>query len=86
MATGRINDSRAFRDFLNARLENGGASIPLDEALFEWEMENQTDEEQEATIRAIQRGFDDIDAGRVKPAGEALREICRKLGLPDPTR
>jgi hypothetical protein len=86
MATERINDSRAFRDFLDAKLEGGDATLPLDEALFEWEMENQTDEEQEETIRAIQRGFDDIDAGRVKPAGEALRQICQKLGLPDPTR
>ena len=86
MATERINDSRAFRDFLDAKLEDVDATLPLDEALFEWEMENQTDEEQEETFRAIQRGFDDIDAGRVKPAGEALRQICQKLGLPDPTR
>lgn len=86
MAIDRINDSRAFRDFLDAKLENGGASLSLDEAIFEWEMENQTDEEREETIRAIQRGLDDIAAGRVKPAGDALREICQKLGLPDPTR
>jgi len=82
MATDRVNDPRAFLDFLGAKLSNGGNGLTLDEALLDWEIENQGDEERADTIAAVRRGFEDIDAGRVRPAREALEELRRKHNLP----
>ena len=86
MAIDRVNDSRAFRDFLDAKLSNGGANLPLDEAIVLWEYENQTEEERAETLQAIREGLADIDAGRTRPAQEVVRELCQKHHLADPTR
>jgi hypothetical protein len=82
MATDRINDPRAFRDFLDVKLSNGGQSLTLDDALGLWEHENQTEEERQETHRAIRQGLDDIEAGRVRPFEEFDREFRQKHGLP----
>lgn len=84
MATDRTNDLRAFRDFADEQLAHDGADLTLDEALARWAYENSSDEEREETVRAIQRGLDDMHAGRTRPAEEALRELCRKHGIPQP--
>jgi predicted transcriptional regulator len=82
MATDRANDPKAFRDFLDARLSNGDSGLTLDEALAHWEIENQSVEEREETLMAIRRGFADIEAGRLRPAREALEELRKKHDLP----
>ena len=82
MAIDRINDLRAFREFLDAKLSNGGQSLTLDDALGLWEHENQTEEERRETHRAIQQGLDDIEAGRVRPFHDFDREFRHKHGLP----
>jgi predicted transcriptional regulator len=84
MAIERANDLRAFRDFASEQLADGGADMTLGEALSLWEYENSPEEEREETLRAIRRGLDDMDAGRTKPAEEALRDLCRKHGIPEP--
>jgi hypothetical protein len=81
MAIDRINDLRAFRDFLDAKLSNGGEPMTLDDVLGLWEYENQTEEERGETYRAIRAGLDDIEAGRVRPFEEFDREFRRKHGL-----
>jgi len=83
MATDRINDPRAFRDFLDARLANGEATLTLDDALEIWEHENQTEQERDETLEAIRRGFADVEAGRVRPAREAISELRRRHNLPE---
>jgi hypothetical protein len=85
MPTGRTNDAKAFHDFLGARLANGGASLTLEECLDLWEIDNQTDEEREETLRAIRQGLADVEAGRTRPAEDVIRDLCRKYNLPDPT-
>ena len=82
MAIQRVNDLRAFRDFADAKLSNGGSAMTLEEALSLWEYENSPDEERGETLEAIRRGFADIEAGRVRPAREALEELRRKHNLP----
>ncbi len=82
MATERVNDLRAFKGFIEEKLSNGGIDLTPEEALVHWEIENQTDQEREETLEAIRRGFADIEAGRVRPAREALEEIRRKHHLP----
>ena len=82
MAIDRINDPRAFRDFLDAKLSKGGQSLTLDDALGLWEHENQTEDERKETHRAIRQGLDDLETGRVRPFEEFDLEFRQKYGLP----
>jgi hypothetical protein len=41
VATERINDLRAFKGFIDKKLSNGGTNRTVDEALMNWEIENQ---------------------------------------------
>lgn len=82
MATERANDLRAFHDFLGAKLRNGGGDLTLDDALELWEYENSPEEEREETLRAIQRGLDDMRDGRMRPFEEFDREFRERHGLP----
>lgn len=79
MSTERANDPRAFSDFLNAQLSNGGETRSLDELLALWEYENSPEAEREETLRAIQRGLDDMRAGRVVDAFESAERLRRKI-------
>ncbi len=81
MATEFINDPRAFRDFLDAKLSNGGATLTLDEVFGLCEQEHTCEDEREATTLAIGRGLADLNAGRTKPADDVLRALARKHGI-----
>jgi hypothetical protein len=81
MATDRANDLRAFKGFIEEKLSNGGADLTLDEALVHWEIENQTDEEREDTLRAMGQGLSDVEGGRTRPFEEFDREFRSKHGL-----
>ncbi|MEO6807525.1 MAG: hypothetical protein ABI353_00230 [Isosphaeraceae bacterium] len=83
MATERANDLKAFKGFLDEKLSNGGADMTLDEALARWEYENTPEDEREETIRAIQRGFDDMNAGRTVDAFEFVERMREKLQTVD---
>jgi hypothetical protein len=80
MGTDRIDDIHAFRVFLDEQLASAEAFLTPAEALALWEHRNASDEERE-TVEAIQRGLEDIDASRVRPAGEAVAELRRKHNL-----
>ena len=79
MATERANDLKAFKGFIDEKLSNGGADMTLDEALARWEYENTPENEREETIRAIQRGFEDMNAGRTVDAFEFVGRMREKL-------
>lgn len=79
MTTERRNDLRAFKGFIDEQLANVEASLSLDEALLRWECENATEEEQAATVQAIQRGLDDLNAGRIVDAFEFTARMRRNL-------
>ncbi len=79
MAIERSNDLRAFKGFIDEQLANGGADLTVDEALARWEYENSPEEEREETLRAIRRGFDDMDAGRTVDAFEFVERMRRKF-------
>lgn len=82
MATDRLNDLRAFRDFADLKLSRGEGELTLDEALELWESENQDAEERAATVRAVREALDDMRAGDTGiPAGEAIAELRRKHKL-----
>jgi hypothetical protein len=82
VAIERANDARAFGDFLNANLGGDEENLTLNEYLDLWDFENTTNEAKEETLRAIQQGLADADAGRSKPLDEFDREFRRKNGLP----
>jgi hypothetical protein len=82
MATERANDPRAFHDFLGAKLSSGSNGLTLEDYLDLWEYENSPEEEREETIRAIERGLDDMHAGRTRPFEEFDREFRARHGLP----
>ena len=82
MASERANDLQAFKGFIEEKLANGGAELTLDAALVHWDIENQTDEEREATFRGISDGLADVEAGRTRPFEQFDREFRSKHGLP----
>ncbi len=79
MATDRINDLLAFKGFIEEKLAHAGTNLTLDEALINWEIENQTEEEREETLRAIERGLDDMYAGRTVDAFGFVERMRRRL-------
>jgi hypothetical protein len=81
MASERANDLRAFKGFIEAKLADGGAELTLDEALAHWDIENQSDEEREATLRSIRDGLADVEAGRTRPLEHFDREFRSTHGL-----
>ncbi len=84
MATGRANDLRAFRDFLDAKLSNGGGELTPEECLELWQVENKSPDERAATAQAVREALDDMRAGDTGiPAREAIAEIRRKHSLPE---
>ena len=82
MSTERINDLRAFKGFIEEKLSNGGTDLTLDEALMNWELENQTEEEREETLKAIRLGLDDMYAGRTVDAFEFVERMRQKFRRP----
>jgi hypothetical protein len=81
MGTDRIDDIHAFRVFLDEQLANGGFYLTPAQALDLWEIQNASEDEEHDAVEAIRRGFADIEAGKVRPAREALVELRRKHNL-----
>jgi predicted transcriptional regulator len=79
MPSDRRDDLRAFLRFVAEKLESGGESLTLDDALGLWDHETQSGDEREATVEAIRRGLEDADEGRTVDAFEALAEIRSRL-------
>jgi len=81
MATDRLNDLRAFRDFADHKLASGEGDLTLDEALDLWESENLVDD-RTATVQAVREALDDMRSGDAGvPASEAIAELRRKYKL-----
>lgn len=84
MATERANDLRAFREFLDAKLSNGGSDLTPEECLELWEVENASPHERAATVQAVRDALDDMRAGDTGiPASEAIAEIRRRHSPPE---
>ena len=72
----------SLQRFCRRKALNRGADLTLDEALVHWDIENQTDEERQDTLRAIGDGLTDVEAGQTRPVEEFDREFRLKHGLP----
>ncbi len=63
------------KGFIEEKLSSGETDHALGEALMNWELENQTEEEREETLRAIRLGLDDMYAGRTVDAFEFVERM-----------
>jgi hypothetical protein len=82
MATERANDLLAFKSFIDEQL--AGETVPtVDEVLARWDYENESDEEQAASVQAVREALADMHAGDTGiSAREAIAELRRKHHLP----
>jgi hypothetical protein len=82
MTTERRDDLKAFHDFVEEQLANGGASLTPAETLELWEIQHPSDEEQAATVEALREALDDMRAGDTGvPVREFLADLRRKYHL-----
>lgn len=83
MFTDRVNDPRAFHEFLGTKLSSEGDPLTLDDCLGLWDAENQSDAERAETVQALREALDDMRAGDSgRPAREVVDELRRNHQLP----
>ncbi len=78
--TTSFNLGEHFEGFLAAQIETGlygNKSEVVRAALRDMEERQR----REATLAMMQRSMEDIEAGRTKPAKQAIREAAAELGL-----
>lgn len=59
-----------------ARLRGSDPIEFANQAFGDWLTEEH--EEYEATCKAVERGYADVEAGRTRPAATVLSDLCRK--------
>lgn len=81
MATQEQIDS--FHRFATEQLRNGGRERTVDELYDQWRFENQSPEEFEENVAAIQGAIDDMNAGDTgRDADEVIAEVRSQYNLP----
>ena len=72
----------SFYDFAKSQTENGGSELSMDEIYGLWRAKNPTPTELAESVNAVRAAYAEIEAGDDgRPAREALRESCERLGL-----
>lgn len=80
MATRQEIDS--FHEFASREIDNGGAELSIDELYGLWRSRHPTEHELAKSVAAVTAAYGDLEGGdRGRPAREALRETCERLGL-----
>jgi hypothetical protein len=72
------DDLDNFNQFAAERLAAGDSAASLDELFMQWHDRRDRD----AIDRAIRRGLADVDAGRFKPADQAMETVRKDFGFP----
>ena len=73
---------QSFQEFAAKQIDNGGASLSMDELYSLWRANNPTPDELAESVAAVKAALADMEAGdRGTPARQALRETCDRLGL-----
>ena len=78
METIPISSERKAQLEASARMQGKEPAKVADEALAAW---LEWERDFEATIAALQEGYADFEAGRFRPAADALNDLRRKHGL-----
>ena len=72
----------SFYEFASAQIDNGGADLSMDELYCLWRAKHPTPTELAESVAAIRAAYADMEAGDTgRPARQALRESCQRLGL-----
>lgn len=80
MATKQQIDS--FHDFASSEIENGGLDLSKDDLYGMWRAKHPTPTELAESVAAVRAAHAEMEAGDGgRPAREALRETCERLGL-----
>ncbi|MEO1998918.1 MAG: hypothetical protein ABGZ17_27030 [Planctomycetaceae bacterium] len=83
MATQEQIDS--FHRFATDQLENGGRNKTIDEIYDQWRIENQSPQEFEENVAAIQGAIDDMNGGDMgRDADEVIADARHRYKLPTP--
>jgi predicted transcriptional regulator len=69
-------DLDGFHQFASEQLDQGSAEISWDEIFVLWESRR----DRAQVSAAIRRGLADVEAGRHRPAEEALRDLSVEFG------
>jgi hypothetical protein len=68
MTTQVTDDLKQFYDFIGKQLNNGGDTLSPEQVLERWR-------ERLQTIESVNRGLDDVAAGRTKPVAEFVEDF-----------
>jgi len=80
MATKQQLDS--FYEFATSQISNGGAELTMDELYCLWRAKHLTPTELAESVAAVRAAYTEMEAGdNGRPARQALRESCHRLGL-----
>jgi hypothetical protein len=71
-----------FTRFVRERLNRDATDLSLEDCLREW----RAAQDEQETLAAIQRGLDDMAAGRYKTIAEVDAEIRKRRGWPPADR
>ena len=66
-----------FHRFASEKIGNGGSDLSWDELFIEWRSAGERDE----INTAIRKGLEDVEAGRVQAADEAMETIRKEFGF-----
>lgn len=81
MATQEQIDS--FHRFASEQIQSGGKDRTVDELYDQWRFENQSPEEFEENVAAVQGAIDDMMAGdEGRDAGSLIAEVRSEYNLP----
>lgn len=72
-----------FHQFALQQITGDADERPINELFELWQLHNPTRSEQHEIYQALDRSRADIEAGRIRPADESLKEIRAKLNLPE---
>jgi hypothetical protein len=72
----------SFCEFAAAHIDNGGAELSMDELYCLWRAKHPTPAELAESVAAVRAAYAEMQAGDSgRPARQALRESCQRLGL-----
>lgn len=64
-----------FQQFARQKINNGGGDLSFDELVELWMLKNLPAEELQESLRAMEEGIADAEAGRVRSVDEVFDEL-----------
>ena len=68
----------AFQHFAREKINGGADDLSFDELVELWMLQNLPDRELQDSLRALEEGIADAQAGRVRPAEEVFDDLAAR--------